>query len=286
MYRLVTLCLLSLTLTRAGLAVPTNDGIYAEMHTTLGTIELELYFEEAPRTVANFMSLADGTRSYVNFARGGVSSNTFYDGIIFHRVITNFMIQAGSPNQEGNDGPGYTFDDEFHSTLSNTVGALSMANSGLDSNGSQFFITVVPAPWLDNVHSVFGGTVAGMDIVSNINSVATDGDDRPLVDVSITNITFTRNGILANAFSTTNVSPRLPHVRSIQSSFGWDGTNYLMSWSQLGGAKYWVLGNDTMLNPTNWYSVTPSSGAAPGVLLDPIVNATNRFFFTAIEIEE
>ena len=217
--QIALLCVLYVAVTSTRLtAAPTNNGIYADMHTTAGTIELELYYTNAPRTVANFMSLIDGSRSYVNFARGGVSSNDFYNGIIFHRVVSNFVIQAGSPNQQGNDGPGYSFSDEIDTNLTHSAGVLSMANSGPDSNGSQFFITAVPTTFLDGDHTIFGSVVSGMDVVSNINQVVVDVNDRPLVDIVITNISLTRNGTAANAFSTTNLTPRLPHVRPVQSS--------------------------------------------------------------------
>ena len=277
----LTVALLSTRLT----AAPTNDGIYADMHTTAGTIELELYYTNAPRTVANFMSLIDGSRSYVNFARGGVSSNDFYNGIIFHRVVSNFVIQAGSPNQQGNDGPGYTFGDEFDTNLTHTAGALSMANSGPDSNGSQFFITAVPTAFLDGDHTIFGQVVTGMDIVSNINHVVVDVNDRPLVDVVITNITLTRNGTAANAFSTTNVTPQLPHVRPVQSSLGVVGPNYVMTWTQNLNCEYWPLATTNLLNPTGWARITSDSSPSPGIFVDSLINAFPYLFFTAAEIE-
>jgi cyclophilin family peptidyl-prolyl cis-trans isomerase len=137
----------------------------AKMHTTQGTIELELFDEDAPKTVANFRKLAgDG----------------FYDGIIFHRVIPDFMIQGGDPQGTGTGGPGYTFEDEINR---NKVvrGALAMANAGPDTNGSQFFIvTTDAAPWLDGKHTVFGQVTAGMGAVDEIESQPTGANDRPL----------------------------------------------------------------------------------------------------------
>ena len=135
------------------------------MHTNAGSITLELFDEDAPKTVENFRKLAgDG----------------FYDGLIFHRVITDFMIQGGCPQGTGTGGPGYQFEDEFND---NKVirGALAMANSGPNTNGSQFFIvTTEAAPWLDGKHTVFGTVVEGMDAVDAIESTATDGSDKPL----------------------------------------------------------------------------------------------------------
>ena len=135
------------------------------MHTTEGAISLELFDEDAPKTVENFRKLAD---------------EKFYDGIIFHRVIPDFMIQGGCPEGTGTGGPGYTFEDEFndHKVVR---GALAMANAGPDTNGSQFFIvTTAKAPWLDGKHTVFGQVTAGMDTVDKIEGVPTDGRDRPV----------------------------------------------------------------------------------------------------------
>ncbi len=134
------------------------------MHTTQGTISLELFDDDAPKTVANFRKLAD---------------ENFYDGIIFHRVIPDFMIQGGCPNGTGTGGPGYTFEDEFndHKVVR---GALAMANAGPNTNGSQFFIvTTASAPWLDGKHTVFGRVTDGMDTVDTIEALPTGGGDRP-----------------------------------------------------------------------------------------------------------
>jgi cyclophilin family peptidyl-prolyl cis-trans isomerase len=137
----------------------------AKMHTTAGTIELELFDEDAPKTVENFRKL---------------STDGFYDGIIFHRVIPDFMIQGGCPQGTGTGGPGYTFEDEInqHKVVR---GALAMANAGPNTNGSQFFIvTTDAAPWLDGKHTVFGRVTAGMDAVDAIEETPTGAGDRPL----------------------------------------------------------------------------------------------------------
>ncbi len=135
------------------------------MHTSQGTIALEFFDDDAPRTVANFRKLA---------------GENFYDGIIFHRVIPDFMIQGGCPQGSGTGGPGYTFEDEFnkHKVVR---GALAMANAGPNTNGSQFFIvTIDAAPWLDGKHTVFGKVTAGMDTVDTIEAMPTGDRDRPL----------------------------------------------------------------------------------------------------------
>jgi peptidyl-prolyl cis-trans isomerase B (cyclophilin B) len=145
----------------------------ATMHTSKGSIELELFDEDAPKTVQNFKKLAqDG----------------FYDGVVFHRVIRDFMVQGGDPTGTGAGGPGYTFEDEFndHKVVR---GALAMANAGPNTNGSQFFlVTTGEAPWLDGKHTVFGRITGGMDVVDAIEASETDGRDRPVEDISITSI--------------------------------------------------------------------------------------------------
>jgi len=142
-----------------------------KLKTTQGEISAELYPKEAPKTVENFLTLA----------RKG-----FYNGIIFHRVIPQFMLQTGDPTGTGRGGPGYTFKDEFSPKLRHDQpGVLSMANSGPNTNGSQFFITEVPTPWLDDHHSVFGRVTAGMDVVHTIANVKRDAQDKPLEPIRI-----------------------------------------------------------------------------------------------------
>jgi cyclophilin family peptidyl-prolyl cis-trans isomerase len=137
----------------------------ANMHTTHGTIALELFDEDAPKTVENFRKLA---------------ADKFYDGVIFHRVIPDFMIQGGDPQGTGTGGPGYTFEDEINSRKV-ARGALAMANAGPNTNGSQFFlVTIDAAPWLDGKHTVFGQVTGGMDVVDAIEALPTGAQDRPL----------------------------------------------------------------------------------------------------------
>jgi len=147
----------------------------AEFNTNKGNFKIELFNDKAPVTTGNFMRLVN---------------DGFYNGLVFHRVIPNFMIQSGCPHGTGGGGPGYTIKDEFHPELKHDCkGVLSMANAGPNTGGSQFFITVAPTPHLDKHHSVFGKVIEGMDVVDAISKVKTVRNDKPLEDIVINNIT-------------------------------------------------------------------------------------------------
>ncbi len=147
----------------------------ATFETSNGTFKVELFEEQAPETTGNFIKLAqDG----------------FYDSLIFHRIIEGFMVQGGCPQGTGTGGPGYTIDDEFHPDLKHDVeGILSMANSGPNTGGSQFFITLAETSWLDNRHAIFGRVTDGLEIMRAIGSVQTNASDRPLEDITINSLT-------------------------------------------------------------------------------------------------
>jgi len=156
---------------------------FALFDTTEGNFKVKLFADLAPKTVENFVSLAEGAKT----------GKRFYDGLIFHRVIPNFMIQGGCPEGSGRGGPGYKFADEFHPSLRHSKkGILSMANSGPNTNGSQFFITVAETSWLDNKHTVFGEVVEGYDVVDKIAKVPKGPQDRPAKDVQIRSVTIER----------------------------------------------------------------------------------------------
>lgn len=157
---------------------------YALFDTTEGSFKIKLFEDKAPNTVKNFTDLAEGKKT----------GKPFYDGIIFHRVIPDFMIQGGCPQGTGRGGPGYNFKDEFHPDLKHSKkGILSMANAGPNTNGSQFFITVAPTPFLDNRHAVFGEVVEGYDVVEKISKVPRNSQDRPNKDVKINSVKIERS---------------------------------------------------------------------------------------------
>jgi len=167
----------------------------ATVHTSLGDITLNLYGNHAPKTVKNFVGLATGQIEWTHPATGQKTTEPLYDGVIFHRIIKDFMLQGGDPLGQGIGGPGYEFDDEIHPELQfNEPFLLAMANAGKrggrGTNGSQFFITTVPTPWLNGNHTIFGAVAdeESKAVVKAIEAVPTDGRDKPLTDVVITGI--------------------------------------------------------------------------------------------------
>ncbi len=166
------------------------NGLYANLQTSKGEIVLRLFFQRVPVTVSNFVGLAEGSKEWKDPVTGKTKKTRYFDGLSFHRVIKGFMIQGGDPLGTGTGGPGYTFPDEFHPELKhNKPGILSMANAGANTNGSQFFITHVPTPHLDNKHSVFGEVVEGMNVVNSIEK----GDQ-------LQTVTIIRKGETAKSF--------------------------------------------------------------------------------------
>jgi len=175
------------------------DGIYAEFVTSKGTTVAELKYEDTPLTVANFIALAEGTQEAVDSVYKG---KKFYDGLIFHRVIKDFMIQGGDPKGNGQGNPGYKFADEIVDSLSHSKkGILSMANSGPATNGSQFFITLKETPWLNGRHTVFGEIVLGQDVVDSIGVVeTTKPGDKPKDTIYLQQVNIYRKGANAKGF--------------------------------------------------------------------------------------
>jgi peptidyl-prolyl cis-trans isomerase A (cyclophilin A) len=159
---------------------------YATLETTKGPIRVRLFPDTAPKTVDNFVGLATGSRSWVDPRSGAEQRQPLYDGTVFHRVIPDFMIQGGDPLGTGTGGPGYEFEDEVGGPRRfDRPGYLAMANAGPNTNGSQFFITQVPTPWLDGKHTIFGEVVEGMEVVDAIASSRRDARDRPLEELRL-----------------------------------------------------------------------------------------------------
>jgi peptidylprolyl isomerase len=182
-----------------------KDGLYAVFETSMGPVVCELFYDKVPITVANFIGLATGEQEWTDPKTGEKVMRPFYDGLKFHRIIKDFMIQGGCPLGNGRGGPGYSFTDEFHPDLRHTgPGVLSMANSGPNTNGSQFFITHKATGWLDNKHSVFGQCVLGQDIVDGMASVEMKGPGPqpsiPVKDITLDKLTIVRTGEAATAF--------------------------------------------------------------------------------------
>ena len=161
----------------------------ATLRTNQGPIVIRLFPDHAPKTVRNFVDLAQGGREWTDPRTGRVTTGRLYDGTIFHRVIPNFMIQGGDPLGTGTGGPGYQFADEFHPELQfDRPYLLAMANAGPGTNGSQFFVTTVPTPHLNRRHTIFGEVIQGQEVVDQISHTATDGRDRPVKDVVLESV--------------------------------------------------------------------------------------------------
>jgi peptidyl-prolyl cis-trans isomerase A (cyclophilin A) len=172
-----------------------SEELYATLQTTMGNIEVRLFPNHAPKTVRNFVELAEGGREWINPATREKSTDKLYDGTIFHRVIPNFMIQGGDPLGSGRGGPGYQFADEPHPELTfDRPYLLAMANAGPNTNGSQFFITVAPTTWLNFKHTIFGEVTSGQEVVDAIATTPTGPMDRPKTDVVVEHVTIERRG--------------------------------------------------------------------------------------------
>ena len=170
-----------------------TDTLTATLRTNQGTIVIRLFPDHAPKTVRNFVELAEGGRQWTDPGTGRATTDKLYDGTVFHRVIPDFMVQGGDPLGSGRGGPGSEFADEIPPDLAfDRPYLLAMANAGPGTNGSQFFITVAPTPWLNGKHTIFGEVIEGADVVDLISRVKTGSQDRPVEDVTIESVTVER----------------------------------------------------------------------------------------------
>ncbi len=221
-----------------------GEGIYAEMQTSEGAMIIRLEQEKTPLTVANFVSLAEGNNPFVSEAYKG---KPYYDGLIFHRVIPDFMIQGGDPTGTGSGSPGYRFKDETDPSLTHSKkGILSMANSGPGTNGSQFFITHKETPWLNGRHTVFGEVVSGLEVIDSIAAVPTDATDRPVDSVLMDKVKIVRQGKSAKAFDAVQIlSAYFAEEEALQAKIRAFGEELLrqkeMATALPSGLKYTVL---------------------------------------------
>ncbi|MET1259940.1 peptidylprolyl isomerase [Flagellimonas sp. DF-77] len=202
---LIFLCALALVLSncKSSKYADLGDGMYADIQTTQGDIVVKLYHEATPLTVANFVSLAEGNSTFVSEE---YKDKKYYDGLTFHRVMKDFMIQGGDPLASGQGGPGYKFKDEFvDSLVHDRKGILSMANPGPDSNGSQFFITHKETPWLNGRHTVFGEVVHGIEVVDSICNVKVNPQNKPNEAVVMNKVEIIRNGKTAKKFDANQI---------------------------------------------------------------------------------
>ncbi len=173
-------------------AARAGKDLYAHFDTSEGKVVVKLFPKDAPKTVENFVGLATGEKAWTHpGTHEKKTGSPLYDGTIFHRCIKDFMVQGGDPLGRGTGGPGFQFEDEFQSSRRfDRAGLLAMANAGPNTNGSQFFITVVPTPWLDKKHTIFGEVVTGMDVVKRVaNDIAKGPGDRPRTDVKVRSVT-------------------------------------------------------------------------------------------------
>lgn len=256
-------CVALVLLFAAAAGARAQDGIFADFVTSHGSFTCQLFHEKAPRTVANFIGLASGEKSWLSLPTGEVARRPFYNGLTFHRVVSGFVIQGGSPKGDGTDGPGYTFRDEFDPTLRHDrAGLLSMANSGTHSNGSQFFVTLAATRHLDDVHSIFGEVTSGMNVVNAIGNVAVDAGSKPTTPVVMQSVTIRRVGAAAQAF---NVAEQgLPVVGGAGPVLLKNGASFALRFPRAQGSEYFVYRSANLATWTSQrlglYVSTPPTG--------------------------
>jgi cyclophilin family peptidyl-prolyl cis-trans isomerase len=261
-----------------------QDGIFADFSTSMGNFTCQLHYDRAPRTVANFIGLATGTRAWMDIPTGDAKRTPFFDGLTFHRVVSGFVIQGGSPNGSGTDGPGYTFKDEFHPTLRHDqAGVLSMANSGLHSNGSQFFVTLAATSHLDDVHSIFGNVTSGMAVVQAIGSVSVDGAGKPIVPVVMNGVTIRRVGTAALAFDVN--AHGLPTVGGAAPVLTKTMAGLFLQFNRSAANDYWVYyGPDLKTWARARFGIYISSPGPGDIDVSATAAGQQRFFYRVPQI--
>ncbi len=259
-----------------------TNGIYAEFNTSMGSYTCALYYAQSPKAVANFIGLATGQRAWLSLPSGVVKTNPFYAGTTFHRVIAGFMNQGGSPNAQGTDNPGYAFVDEFTNSLRfDSFGVLAMANSGPDSNGGQYFVTVSPQAQLNDVHTIFGRLYGGSNVVYAINHVATDANDKPLTNVVVNTVKIVTNGSAATAF---NINAQgLPLVTNLNLKIAKVGTNVSLTYSNRLYAENRIYSSSNLVNWTP--NLLGMDNSLPLVISNVQSIASSAQFFRGAQIQ-
>lgn len=277
-----SLSLLVLTLLGAISAIA-QDGLFVDFVTSKGDFTCQLDFENAPRTVANFVGLATGGQAWLDLNTGAVKRVPFYDGLTFHRVVSGFVIQGGSPKGDGTDGPGYFFRDEFDPSLRHdAAGVMAMANSGPNTNGSQFYITLDAASSLDDSYSVFGHVVSGLDVVQTIGTVAVDSNDKPTTPVTMQSVTIRRVGAAAIAFDVG--AQGLPVVGGAGPRLVMSGATQALRFERTGGNAFLLFHGGDL---STWTRV--DLGYCPDTLTDDydvtsLAGTDGRHFFRVAQV--
>lgn len=204
-------------MSHSGMGQPSDPGIYARFHSGNKQWICQLDYERAPRLVANFIGLAEGTRTWFDSRNWEFTKRRLYDGTELYRVINGFILQGGSPNNRTSGTPGFYIKDQFHPDLRfENPGMLAMANSGPNTLGSQFFITLAPTPWLNSLNPIFGKVIEGMDQINSLAEVPVDANDRPLSPCIIESMEILRIGHEAESFSVTSLEDPLPELQGFQ----------------------------------------------------------------------
>ncbi len=283
----VLFCLAQLAIISAARGfTPSEPGLYAVFDTTAGEFTASLLYNESPMTVANFVGLAEGTQVWVD-ENGIFRNGPFYDGVTFHRVVQNFVIQAGSRNGEGTDGPGYFINDEINVELThNGSGVLSMANSGPNSGGSQFFITLDQAQFLDLKHPIFGFIVEGLEVVNAIGNAQVDDNEKPITDIVINSITIVREGAEAEAFDAS--AWQLPKLTDPKAKFDLSLKTANVEFPRRSISEYFIRQSDDLSNwaQTAYYPASRDETTTERFDFQEELEQENRQFFQVGEFTE